>query len=127
MFGDMYDSGQDALGRVRDVEEAINRLNRRIDRLNEVVINLQKYQTKELAQSEYERMMKEREDYVPPRKTSEKCDFTIIGDEVFCSRCHNSIEIIGFIPPYCPYCFAERLKKGGDDLSQREECLQKQS
>jgi hypothetical protein len=105
---DLYDVGQTALDRTKDVEEAIRKLNRRIDRLNEVVIDLQKYQTKELAKRECEKMMKERENYIPPRKTSAKCDFTIIGDEVICSRCHNSIDTLGFIPSYCPFCFAKR-------------------
>lgn len=105
---DMYDAGQTALDRTKDLEEAIRTLNRRIDRLEEVINKICRQHEEERAKTEYEKMVKEREDYVPSVTTSTKCDFIIIGDEVICSRCHNEFYTDGFIPSYCPYCFAKR-------------------
>ena len=61
--------------------------------------------------NEYLKMIALGDRYIPPIESLNKCDFVLIGNEMVCNHCHANFDSMdGFIPPFCPFCFASSLR-----------------
>lgn len=61
------------------------------------------------ASNEYLKMIALKDRYTPPIASSNKCDFVLIGEKLVCNHCHSMFERMDdFIPPFCPFCYAEK-------------------
>lgn len=93
---------KEALRRIEKLEYNLNLLDMKFNSIS--------------ADKELELMKKLKDKYVPAFRNNKVCDYTEIGDQLYCTNCHKGFYTEVEVPPYCPYCFAKYIGEEKEEV-----------